>query len=455
MQTICLYNKEHNYQRMRVLDMRKNRFVSLLGALVIGSSAWAESLSLQQAVDESLQSSPKIQKVKSAVNESKWKTREAYSGFLPSLNASVTYLTDKKYLLTDVTLGGNPTTIPSIVPTSIGTLSAQWSIFDGFASTNRLQSASSVEDAAQADFDWALFQHKREIALLYYKVLAAQQLKQVAEQNVIALEEIVKNVQIQRRVGVTTNFDVLRSEVQLSESRSEVLNATDNLEIAKSRLAEALGRNTDDVEVQGVLPVLKADLIAGLQKESAGDRRDLVALKLKTQAVEYSEKSAEKYWVPKVALIGQYNYYNNRNNRFDDWDRYRDSYSVGVTVSWNLFDGMSSISKSKQSVEQKVQAQQTLQQALLKAGRDFDMWKRKYSYNCQVYASKINDIAKAEESSRLAHEGQKVGARTGTEVLIAEAELYRSKAQAVYSQIGAIEALFNLEMASGKEIFKF
>ncbi|HEY1080417.1 MAG TPA: TolC family protein, partial [Bdellovibrio sp.] len=49
----------------------------------------------------------------------------------------------------------------------------------------------------------------------------------------------------------------------------------------------------------------------------------------------------------------------------------------------------------------------------------------------------------------LSREGHKVGARTNTDVLDAEAELFRAKAGAVNAQIGALEAVFNLELSTG------
>jgi outer membrane protein TolC len=124
-------------------------------------------------------------------------------------------------------------------------------------------------------------------------------------------------------------------------------------------------------------------------------------------------------------------------------------------LTWNIFDGMTSIAKSKESIEQKYQAEKTLRQAELKAQRDFDYWKRKYVYFCSVYEARKNDIVKAEESVRLSREGQKVGARTNTDVLDAEAELFRARAGAVNAQIGAIEAIVNLELSSGEKLVQF
>lgn len=430
--------------------------ILVVGSLLASSSiALAASLRLEEALKEAMSYSPKVQKSESQYRETSWKKTESYSGFLPTLFAQASYLFDKKYVLMDVDLAGNPLSIPQVVPTTNAYITAQWSVFDGFSSTNRYLSADAFKESARNDFDWTQFQVQREVTVLFYKALAAKELKSVAEQNVRALEDHLKDVRLFKKVGSSTNYDVLRVEVQVSEAQSELLNAADNVELSRGRLSEALGMDKDVSDVDGVLPRLKPELVAKLEKFEASERKDLQALRQKAEGFAHQEDSAEKYWVPRIALVGQYQYYNNRNDRFDDYDNFRDAYQFGVTLNWNLFDGMTSISKSKQSIEQKYQAEKTLRQSELKAQRDFDLWKKKYLYYCAVYEARLSDVQKSEESVRLAREGQRVGARTNTDVLDAEAELFRARAGVVNAQIGAIEAIVNLEMSTGQQLVQF
>ncbi|WP_347357178.1 TolC family protein [Bdellovibrio sp.] len=430
--------------------------ILVVGSLLASSSiALAAGFRLEEALKEAMSHSPKVQRSESQYRETSWKKTESYSGFLPTLSAQASYLFDKKYVLMDVDLAGSPLSIPQVVPTTNAYITAQWSIFDGFSSTNRYLSADAFKESARNDFDWTQFQVQREVTVLFYKALAAKELKSVAEQNVRALEDHLKDVRLFKKVGSSTNYDVLRVEVQVSEAQSELLNAADNVELSRGRLSEALGMDKDVSDVDGVLPRLKPELVARLEKFEASERKDLQALRQKAEGFAHQEDSAEKYWVPRIALVGQYQYYNNRNDRFDDYDNFRDAYQFGVTLNWNLFDGMTSISKSKQSIEQKYQAEKTLRQSELKAQRDFDLWKKKYLYYCAVYEARLSDVQKSEESVRLAREGQRVGARTNTDVLDAEAELFRARAGVVNAQIGAIEAIVNLEMSTGQQLVQF
>lgn len=436
--------------------MKKSVFIITSLALATMSHAEpTQSISLAEALYEARQQSPKLQRAQSAAEESSWKKVESYSGYLPSVNLSTNYLTKYRYMLTDVNLGGGPLSIPAVVPTSIFTLSAQLPLFDGFASTNRIFSAGAFETAAKQDLDWTQFQVDREVTLQYYKTLGSQILKDVASQNVKTLEDHLNDVVLFKKAGLSTHYDVLRVEVQVSEAKTELLNSIDNIEINRNRLSEIFGKDTDNRILAGELPVLDTDIIQNLNANDLSKRLDLQALENKTDGLRYIENSAERYWVPRINAFGQYQYYNNINDRFDDKDHYREAYQIGLNLTWNLFDGMTSIAKSKQSIEQKYQAEKTLKMAQLKAQQDASFWKRKFIYFCSVYKSRSADVIKATESLRLVKEGRRVGARTNTEFLDTETDLFRAKAGQVNAQIGAVEALINLELATGQKLYNF
>lgn len=441
--------------------LKSNLLLSVFGAVVgvgfgsISPALAASDLTLSQALQEANVSSLIIQKSKSSLEETSWKRVESYSGFLPSLSASASYLTMHRYLLTDVNLGSGTTSIQAIVPTTNFYLTATLPVFDGFASTNRYLSSKYFESSAQKEFDWTRFQVERQVTLQYYKALGAKTLKEVAEQNLKTLEDHLQDVNLFKKAGVSTNYDVLRVEVQVSEAKSELMNSIDNVETSKNRLGEILGHENETRELKGELPFLGPELIKGLELKTVAERKDIQAAQDRVSAFEKMESGAASYLVPRVNLFGQYQYYNNITDGFQDRDKYREAYQVGLNLTWNLFDGMTSIAKSKQSVEQRIQSEKTTQMALIKAKQDLEFWNRKYIYFCSVSRSRVSDVAKASESVRLAKEGRKVGARTNTDLLDAEAELFRAKAGLVNAQIGAVEALVNLELATGQSLFRF
>ena len=429
--------------------------IQILFLLLLPLQLQASSLSLSTAVNEALKDSPSLQKAQSVLSETKWKRVENLSGLIPSLSASASHLFEKKYALTDVTLGGAAVVVPQIIPSTTYNLSARLPVFDGLANINRYRSGVDFSQAAEHDFNWARFQLEREVVLAYYRAIAAKRLEEVAEQNLHNLEDHLKDVRLFKKAGVSTNYDVLRVEVQVSEARSALLDSNDNVAVAKQKLAEALGHDQESREPEGNLPVLDASVIRAAREVKSGDRSDLQSMEEKLEGFSKLEKAASAYFVPKISLFGDFQHYNNRNSDLWNGAAFRDAYQVGLSLNWNIFDGVTSIAKSRESVEQRFQTEKQLELAKLRAKRDYEVWKRKFLYFCSVYAARQNDVEKAKESMRLAREGRRVGSRTNADLLDAETDLFRSQAGLVNAQLGSIEALLNLELATGQEIYRF
>lgn len=430
------------------------RFTLTVAALT-ALPARPDALSLGDALSSARQNSPEVQRSASAKDEAHWRHVGQYSAYLPTVNATANRLLDKKYMFTDIEFGGNPVSIPNIIPTTTYGLNAEINLFDGFASTNRFRAGEKMEHAANREFDWTMFKTDRDVTLQFYRALAARTLQTVAENNLKTLKDHLHDVNLFRSSGLSTNFDVLRVEVQVSEAESELLNANDNAELAKTKLAETLGVDSA-VEPNGALPELAPDLITAADaKDPTKSRPDLEALGERVQGLALQAHAENRHWVPKVSAFGSYTYYNNRNDDFDQWNDFRNAYQVGLSLTWNLFDGFKSTAQSHVAVEQQFQAEKTLRAQQLKAKQDLSFWTRKYKYFISVFHARQNDIGKAKESVRLAREGRKVGARTNTDLLDAESELYRAEAGAITAQMGAIEALINVELSLGQPLYKF
>lgn len=433
--------------------LKVTSLILIQSLLMTASTAFSETLTLQQALSEASHS-PQVSKAEAYRDEIVWKKVEAVSAFLPTITGNINYLTNKKYALTDINLGESPASVPQIVPTTNYTLSARWNVFDGFASTNRFWAAQAFEESATLEYDWVKFQTDRQVLLAYYKVLAAEQVKLVAEQNLKALKDHAKDVEALKKAGMSTQYDLLRTQVQYSEAEAEAINADDQIANARNKLAEVLGKDTEERSPMGNLPVLTADLIS--KKRTTAKKIDLLALQKRSEGLNYSVNSMYRHWIPKVSLFADYSYYNNRTDEFDyQDDAFRESYLIGATLSWELFNGFGSMAKSGQAEAQALQLEKTARMADLKAKNDLDFWTRKYLYYISLYKSKTTDIERSNEAARLAKVGRRAGMRTNTEVLDAQADVFRSKAAQINAQIGAIEALVNIELATGETYYSF
>lgn len=434
-------------------------FLAIIGLLAVLHASAEEispALTIDSAVNEGLGRSPDIQRVQAAKSEAEWKHFEALgAGFLPKVQVTAQHFFDEKYSLTNFNLGGSLLNMPGFYPTNEATLQVSIPVFDGLSNVRNLQAASLAEDAARAELQHAQFQLKEEIRMAFYKALAAQQLKDVAEQNVKTLEDHLKQVDTQKHGGVATSYDVLRVQVQLNEARADAIDAEDNVATSRKRLNQLLGLEDDNRRLDGALPVPVADRVKNLNySEVPKDRTDIQALNLRAEAANRARQASQAWWVPSVAVGGQYQWYDAQNytDRINDTGNYYNAYNVGVMLKWNLFDGGVSIAEAGMAAQRAVQAEKAAQAEKLKVPYDFEYWKRRYVSNTDHYISKKFDITRSEESVRLAKEEERAGTRTSTETLDAELDLFRAKAGVVNALVNAAEAAIRLELALGREI---
>lgn len=433
--------------------------ITVLLFSLIALNALGDSLSLTNAVQEAKVQSPVIARLQAVKEENSYKHLEALSGHIPSLSLGANRLLSKKFMFIDLafTPGSTPVSFPTIIPTTTYSLGVNWNLFDGFATINRIQAASQMENASEIELGAALFGLERETSLRFFHALAAEILVQVSEHNVATLEDHLKDVRYFKQAGSSTQYDVLKVEVQASEARTELINAKSQRELDKLKLAEAMGKERDDRTLSGTLPELAA---TDVQKVLAQElkpmaRKDILAQGMKVEALANQEAAASAHWAPKLNAFANYQYYNNRTNTVWDTNDFRGAYQVGLGLTWDLFDGLKSYARDGQATALRLQAEATLREKQLKAVQDMNFWRSRLTYFSALFDAKKNEVDKARESMRLAREGRNAGIRTNTDLLDAELDLFKAEAGKVNAQVGALESLLQLELSTGTSLHSF
>jgi outer membrane protein TolC len=415
-----------------------------------------QGLTVEAAVNEGLGRSPDIQRARAKKSESEWQHFEALgAGFLPKVSANAHHYFAEEYTQTTISFGGAPLGFPGFYPTDAAAIDVTIPIFDGLSSRRNLEAASLAEEASNAELSHAEFQLRLEIRLAFYKALAATELQAVAAQNVKTLEDHLKQVQNQRGGGVATNYDVLRVQVQLSEARADSIDAQDNFETARKKLTQLLGLEDDQRVLTGHLPLPNADKVKALQwKEVPKEREDIRALNLRAESADEARKANASWLIPSISLGGEYMWYNAQyvTSTVQDTGNYLNAYNFGVFLKWNLFDGGVALAQEREAAFRTIQAENAARSAKLQVPYDFEYWKRRYLSNTDHYTSKQFDIARSQESVRLAKEEERAGERTSTETLDAELDLFRAKAGVVNALVNTLEAEVRLEQVLGREI---
>lgn len=418
--------------------------------LAICSSATSTALTLEEAEQSAAQNSHELKALAIETESAHWSDVKASSAFMPKLDLVGRHLFKEKFEELEIQFGGGNFIIPAIQPYTNLSLEAKFNIFDGFASTHMWRAAKLSESAAEQRLEGAKNKTRAETRTLFYRALGTQVLADVAAQNVKTLQEHLNDVEARLRSGVSTRFDALRIEVQLEEAKTEVISASDQITIARAKLFQALGITDDGLPLQGTLPESWNQI--AIEKINLDDvkRSDREAQKLMVEEQRQRSLAAQAHWMPKVSLFGSKEWYNNYNHAITQSDeRFKNAYSYGVLLTWNLFDGGASLAGQQIAALADREKQEHLAQLDQKIPVELDEAKRRLAYDISTYKARLSSIRKAEESVRLARSGLQAGVRTNTEVLDAMVDLNRAKASAVKTQMDAVEALGALEIALG------
>jgi outer membrane protein TolC len=429
----------------------KTLFLSLL-LLSSGTAHAAATLGVDEAVGLALAQNPRLRSEQLDVRSADAEKLKAWSAQLPHVRAQAMHDIDNRFMNTTLPFNGEDVTFPAITPYTNATLQGSLLLFDGFSTWDRISAASLAQEAQRAELSRARFALETEIRTKFFQALGAAAMVAVADQNIAALEQHWKNANVMVKAGAATKFDTLRVETLLEDAKVAKLAAEDEKAIARKRLFQALGVPDDGRELSGSLPEAWDDLPPNLAP-APKLRDDRKAALLREESASKSARAQGKFWVPALSLFGQLDRYNNFNpTLFGRDSNYQTAYAVGVSLSWNVFDGGLSFAENTQAAVAAEKASLRIREIDDALPVDFEMWKRRYVHSVANFEARRTAIKKAQESIRIARTGARAGTRTNTEVLDAVRDLNEENAKLVQAQMDAVEALGGLELALGRTL---
>ncbi|MGZ3805874.1 MAG: TolC family protein [Pseudobdellovibrionaceae bacterium] len=417
------------------------------------SPALAHALSLDEAIHSATQESHELKQIQLTTEVARLAEQKAFAGYLPRLDLTGRHLLSEKFEVLEFEFAGANFAMPAIQPYTSLSLTASLDLFTGMETTNQLHAAQLAHESSLHVLKRAEERLRVQVRTLFYRALGSQILVEVSEQNIKTLEGHLRDVNARVRSGVSTRFDVLRTEVQLEDAQTEKVGAESNVAVARARLFEAIGIPDDQRPLEGVMPGDFSKMDPAKVQITSVQREDRVALIQDLESHEKLSRAAASHWLPRVSIFGSQEWYNNSNHSIWEPDeRFKNAYALGVQFKWNLFDGGASTASQRQAeISERVTAEK-LAQLNQSLPADLEEAKRRLIYNITSYKAKLRSIQKAEEALRLAQGGVRAGTRTNTEVLDAAVDLNRAKAAAVKSQVDAEEALGQVELALGHSI---
>jgi outer membrane protein len=429
----------------------------LLTFVVTAYSYAAETLTLDQAIGTALGHNPGLKAADSQIEAADAGVLRSMSGFLPKVTLAETWSrTDNPLMALGTKLNQeiitpadfNPAVInnPEAISNYNTRLSVMQPVFNGGKEYIGRNQARLAKEASIQDRERTKQETIYSVIKAYYGLLLAKEYNRVALQSLETSEANVKLAEARFKAGAVLQSDLLRAKVQLAEVKEMLTRAQNGVKLASAALNFAMGvPQGDGYEVSGALTVqdLKTELNAVLDEASAS-RPDLRSMDLNRRNAEKSVSMARADYLPSLNVTGQMDW-NSDKLAGDD----AKSWAVMAVLQWNLFDGLVTRSKVKESLATSNRMRSLEEQTQ----SSVQLQVRQAYYNMTASLDRIAATAsseqEAEEGLRIVQKRYETGMTTFVDVLGAENSLIRARTNALQALYDNNIAHAELKLATG------
>ena len=196
--------------------------------------------------------------------------------------------------------------------------------------------------------------------IYYFNVLQYRNLIEVYEEEVVTLQEHLRNVNAQFRVGTVAKVDVLQSQVELANAQQNLVNIQNSYDVAVAELNNYIGLPADTIiRPQDTLTYKKYNLDLGdCTAYALENRADAAMADYAIKQAESNQRSAKSGWRPSVN--GSVSKGFSHENLFSG--KLSDQWTAGISASWNIFDGGITRSQVNQANAAVIRAQEVAAQ---------------------------------------------------------------------------------------------
>lgn len=314
--------------------------LTLPGDLWANTSPSTRPLTWSEAVALTLENNPELLAAKERVRAADARKLGSYSGFLPSVKATVGYESTER--------SGS-----SGVPLTTGTgwtagLNANLNLFSGFADASKVSKADAELKEAQATEAIERARISSDLKTAFESAALARESAKLSRQILKRREENLRLVQLRFESGRENKGSVLLSEAYLEQARFDNLQAQNSLKTSSQTLAKVLGLDgdgTDQIDVVGNVPVTDPPLTAPDFGSLAKLTPDFAKSIEQTKALTEAGRAARASFFPSLDLTSSIG-----KRGTDFFPNTTDTRTVGISLSLPLFSGGSDLANYRSAV---------------------------------------------------------------------------------------------------------
>ena len=259
----------------------------------------------------------------------------------------------------------------------------------------------------------------------YFNVLQYRNLIEVYEEEVLTLQEHLRNVNAQFRVGTVAKVDVLESQVELANAQQNLVNIQNQYDVAVAQLNNYIGLPADTIlRPQDTLTYRNYNLkLSDCTTYALENRADAAMADYAVKRAESAKRAAKAGWRPTVNASVSKEI--DTEHLFSH--KYSDQWRAGISASWDIFDGGITRAQVNQAEAELVRVQEVAAQTREQIQLEVQ------SYFLQLHAAEKNigttraSVTLAEENYKIAQVRYAAGVGTNLDVMDASRKLTEAR----------------------------
>jgi len=318
--------------------------ISLIAWLLVAEPAPAQdarALTLEESVERALARHGLLQRAQAQAAEARAGKQEAQAAWWPSLTTEASYVRlDDRIPPVEGQVPGADETF-EIAPIEFNhfrsEIRLEQMLFTGLRRMGQIRAAEARVDAAGA----AVADQRAAVALevreAYWTLAREHSRVEAADQSLVHVRAHRRNVQAQFEAGAALEHQVLAAEARVAQAQLDRVEATNAVRTARTTLNQLIG------EAPHTPVTLVTEVETGGPAAPPGDSLDdhpqLTALRQDVAARKAEAGMASRAWLPDLALTARYLFARPNPNFFFERDRFRGNWEAGVTMRWTVWDG--------------------------------------------------------------------------------------------------------------------
>jgi len=372
--------------------LRKFRAASAVAAVIVccfTSHARGEVVGWSQCVREAALNNPGIAAAVQEIGRSDAVRKGAYSTLLPQVTMSGGISRGKAEAIVSTSAGstevvgstfGDAGFWSNYADSYTAQIELQQTLFDGFATRGNVDKARAETRVAMAKLLTQKAGASYELKSAFAQLLYAQELIRILGDIIEQRERNLRMVELKYENGRENKGALLLSKAQLSQSRLDLTQAGRLVSVSRIQLATVMGRsNYSDFEAKGKLetpaPVAKPDYRKLALRTPVAFQQEAA-----TEAAKAGITVAQSDFYPQISAFA--NISSQGDTGFED----PESWSVGLSGSWAVFDGTKTYFNVRASRMAHESSLSTLRQTV-------DDTARALAENYRAYVDAVDQIA--------------------------------------------------------------